>query len=123
MSKTSILARIVLTLAAFAFASSAAAQNYPSKPIRIIIPFAAGGTSDILARLIGPKLTEAWSQPVIVENKTGANGNLAAEFVSKSPPDGYTLMLGDVGALTINPSVYTTNALDPVKDFSQVIMV
>jgi tripartite-type tricarboxylate transporter receptor subunit TctC len=123
MFKTSHLPRVALALAAFAFATGATAQSYPSKPIRIIIPFAAGGTSDILARLIGPKLTEAWGQAVIVENKTGANGNVAADFVSKSPPDGYTLMLGDVGALSINPSVYTVNPLDPVKDFSHVVMV
>jgi tripartite-type tricarboxylate transporter receptor subunit TctC len=123
MFKTSHLSCGALALAAFAFATGATAQAYPAKPIRIIIPFAAGGTSDILARLIGPKLTEAWGQPVVIENKTGANGNVAADFVSKSAPDGYTLMLGDVGALSINPSVYTVNPLDPVKDFSHVVMV
>lgn len=73
------------------FAANAAAQSYPNKPIRLIVPYAAGGTSDILARQIGPKLTDAWAQPVLVENRPGANGNVGAEFVAKSPPDGYTL--------------------------------
>jgi len=116
-------ARLAFALAALLFTGAAAAQSYPSKPIRIIVPFAAGGTSDILARFIGPKLTEAWGQPVIIENRTGANGNVAAEYVSRSAPDGYTMMLGDIGALSIAPSVYPTLPFDPVKDFSPVIMV
>ncbi len=123
MHKSSRIARFTLALAALVFAGAAAGQAYPSKPIRIIVPFAAGGTSDILARFIGPKLTEAWGQPVIIENRTGANGNVAAEYVSRSAPDGYTVMLGDIGALSIAPSVYPTLPFDPVKDFSPVIMV
>ena len=112
-------------LAAFClFAASAAiAQSYPNKPIRIVVPFAAGGTSDILARAIGPKLTEVWNQPVIVENRTGANGNVGADYVAKSAPDGYTMLLSDVGALAINPSVYANMPYDPVKDFSPIVMV
>jgi len=110
--------------AALAFASTCAlAQSYPSKPIRIIVPYAAGGTSDILARQIGPKLTEAWGQPVVVENKPGANGNVGADFVAKSAPDGYTLLLTDVGGLVISPSVYPKLPFDPAKDFSPVVMV
>ncbi len=106
------------------FAAGAAfAQAFPNKPIRIVVPFAPGGTSDILARAIGPKLTEAWGQPVVIENKTGANGNVGAEFVVRSAPDGYTMLLSDVGALAINPSVYPNMAYDPVKDFSPVVMV
>ena len=112
-------------LAAFClFAASAAiAQSYPNKPIRIVVPFAAGGTSDILARAIGPKITEVWNQPVIVENRTGANGNVGADYVAKSAPDGYTMLLSDVGALAINPSVYANMPYDPVKDFSPIVMV
>jgi tripartite-type tricarboxylate transporter receptor subunit TctC len=110
-------------LLALLFASSAFAQSYPTKPIRLIVPYAAGGTSDILARQIGPKLTEAWNQPVVVENKTGANGNVGADFVAKSAPDGYTLLLTDVGGLVISASVYPQLPFNPSKDFSPVIMV
>src|SRR6266704_479634 len=98
-------------------------QQYPNKPIRIVVPFAPGGTSDILARAIGPHLTTAWGQPVIVENRTGANGNVGADYVAKSAPDGYTMLLSDVGALSINPSVYAGMPFDPAKDFSPVVMV
>jgi tripartite-type tricarboxylate transporter receptor subunit TctC len=111
------------TLLILLFASSAFAQSYPSKPIRLIVPYAAGGTSDILARQIGPKLTEAWNQPVVVENKTGANGNVGADFVAKSAPDGYTLLLTDVGGLVISASVYPQLPFNPSKDFSPVVMV
>jgi tripartite-type tricarboxylate transporter receptor subunit TctC len=104
------------------FASSAFAQ-YPNKNIRLIVPYAAGGTSDILARQIGPKLNEAWGQAVIVENKPGANGNVGADFVAKSAPDGYTLLLTDIGGLVISASVYPQLPFNPSKDFSPVVMV
>jgi len=113
----------LLALAASLFLSLAHAQPYPAKPIRIIVPYAPGGTSDILARQIGPKLTEAWGQPVIVENKPGANGNVGADFVAKSAPDGYTLLLTDLGGLVISASVYPKLPFDPSKDFSPVAMV
>jgi tripartite-type tricarboxylate transporter receptor subunit TctC len=113
----------LLALAATLFLSAAHAQPYPAKPIRLIVPYAAGGTSDILARQIGPKLTEAWGQPVIVENKPGANGNVGADFVAKSPPDGYTLLLTDLGGLVISASVYPKLPFNPSQDFSPVVMV
>lgn len=118
-----MLNRIAAALALVVAAGAAFAQAYPTKPIRIIVPFAAGGTSDILARAIGPKLTAAWGQPVVIENKTGANGNVGAEFVVRSAPDGYTMLLSDVGALAISPSVYPSLPFDPIKDFAPVIMV
>ncbi len=99
------------------------AQSWPAKPVRIIVPYPAGGTSDILARTIGQKLTELWGQSIIVENKPGANGNVGADFVAKATADGYTLLLCDVGALAISPSVYTTLGFDPNKDFAPVTMV
>jgi tripartite-type tricarboxylate transporter receptor subunit TctC len=104
-------------------ASGAYAQAYPSKPIRLIVPYAAGGTSDILARQIGPKLNDAWGQPVVIENRTGANGNVGADFVAKSAPDGYTLLLTDLGGLVISASVYPKLPFNPAKDFTPVVMV
>ncbi len=125
-----ILSRFSLHCAALTVAlvgailpSVSQAQAYPNKPIRIVVPFAPGGTSDILARAIGPKLTEAWGQPVVVENRAGANGNVGADFVAKAPADGYTLFLTDLSVLSINQSVYTNMTYDGIKDFAPVIMV
>ena len=112
-----------LAVTALLAALPAQAQQYPGKPIRSIVPYAAGGTSDILARQIGPKLTESWNQPVLVENRPGANGNVGAEFVAKSAPDGYTLLLTDLGGLAISASVYPKLPFNPSKDFSPVVMV
>ncbi len=114
--------RIAALVVAFAV-TSAFAQTYPAKPIRIVVPYAAGGTSDILARQIGPGLTAAWGQPAIIENKPGANGNVGADFVAKSAPDGYTLLLTDLGGLVISASVYPKLPFNPSKDFSPVVMV
>ena len=118
-----LLRSLLLSVFCLLAAAAASAQNYPNKPIRIVVPFAPGGTSDILARALGPGVTQAWDQPVIVENRTGANGNVGADYVAKSAPDGYTLFLSDMGALTINPSVYTNSPFDPVKDFSPIVMI
>jgi tripartite-type tricarboxylate transporter receptor subunit TctC len=115
---------VIAALCAFAFALPAPAQQaWPSKPIKIIVPYPPGGTSDILARSVGQKLSEQYGQPVVIENKPGATGNIGADFVAKSPPDGYTLLLGDIGSLAIAPSVVTTLPFDPVKDFAPVVMV
>jgi len=115
--------RTLLAVLACAVFGAAQAQRYPSKPIRLVVPYAAGGTSDILARQLGPKITEAWGQPVVIENKTGANGNVGADFVAKSAPDGYTLLLTDVGGLVISASVYPQLPFNPAKDFAPVLMV
>src|SRR6202165_1109188 len=113
----------LLALILSLLALSAHAQSYPARPIRLIVPYAAGGTSDILARQIGPKLTEAWGQPVVIENKTGANGNVGADFVAKSAPDGYTLLITDLGGLVISASVYPQLPFNPAQDFTPVVMV
>jgi tripartite-type tricarboxylate transporter receptor subunit TctC len=105
------------------FAVAVSAQTYPNKPIRIIVPYAAGGTSDILARQIGPELNKAWGQPVVIENRPGANGNVGADMVAKSAPDGYTLLLTDLGGLVISASVYPKLPFNPAKDFTPVVMV
>jgi tripartite-type tricarboxylate transporter receptor subunit TctC len=115
--------KAIFLVGACIFSLTVQAQTYPAKPIRIVVPYAAGGTSDILARQIGPKLTEAWGQPLIVENKPGANGNVGADFVAKSAPDGYTLLLTDLGGLVISASVYPKLPFNPSQDFMPVVMV
>src|SRR5205809_8034679 len=111
---------LMVTLAAFALhAGDAVAQNYPSKPIRIIVPFVAGGAVDALARMLGAKLSESWGQPVIVENRPGAGGNIAADSVAKSPPDGYTILQNTNGQ-AISPSIYRSLPFDVVRDFIPV---
>lgn len=98
-----------------------AAQSYPAKPIRFIVPFAPGGSSDIQARIIGQKLVEAWGQPVIVENRGGAGGIAAAEISAGAVPDGHTLFLGHVGTQAANPSLYRKLPYDPAADFAPVV--
>ena len=95
---------------------------YPSKPIKIVVPFPAGGTSDVLARLIGQKMTESWGQPVVIDNKPGSSGNLGADLVAKAAPDGYTLALMDVGNLVISPALFKL-PFNVVNDFAPVAMV
>jgi hypothetical protein len=99
------------------------AQTYPNKPIRVIVPFPAGGTSDILTRVIGAKLTETWGQQVLPDNRPGANGNIGAEAMTRATPDGYTIMLMDVGNFAISPSLFTKLPFDILKDFAPVTVV
>ena len=99
-----------------------AQSNYPNKPIKIVVPFPAGGTSDVLARMIGVKITEAWGQPVVVENRPGSSGNLGADVVAKSAPDGYTFALMDIGNLVISPALYKL-PFNVLNDFAPVSMV
>src|SRR5262245_51677650 len=100
--------------------SPAAYADYPDRPIRVIVPYTPGGTVDVLARLIGPRLTEAWGQPVVVDNRPGAGGNIGAEFVAKAPPDGYTLFFSTNAPLTINVAAYTNIKYDPLRDFTPI---
>src|SRR3954454_9976312 len=92
------------------------AQEYPAKPIRFVVPYAPGGASDVTARLLGQKMTEAWGQTIAVDNRAGANGIVALEFVAKSPADGYTILMANLGPNAINPAVYSKLPYDPVKD-------
>src|ERR1700704_3902641 len=99
------------------------AQPYPAKPIRIIVPFPAGGTADIMARVVGQKMTETWGQQVLIDNRSGAGGNIAADLAAKSAPDGYTLFLCVVGTHAIHQSLYSKLPFDPIKDFSAVAYI
>src|SRR5947207_12588537 len=106
----------VLICAALLVAGTAAAQGYPNRAVRLVVPFPPGGTSDILARTIGARLAEPFGQPVVVENRPGAGGNIAAEHVAKSQPDGYTLLMG-TSSLAISQSLYRKLNYDLVRDF------
>ena len=110
-------------VALFAFSTLAQAQAWPNKPIKYIVPFAAGGTTDILGRMIGAKLGEALGQPFIVENRPGAAGALGVETLAKSAPDGYTLGAGTISSHAVNVSLYSKLAYDPIKDFTPITML
>src|SRR6185436_11817575 len=99
------------------------AQAYPSKPIRFVVPYPAGGPLDTVARLLGAKVTESTKQPVVVDNKPGAGGNIGAEIVAKSPADGYTILMGAVATHAINPTLYKSVGYDPVNDFALITQV
>jgi tripartite-type tricarboxylate transporter receptor subunit TctC len=119
-----LLTGVCLSIAFAALPAAAAdAPGYPNKPIRIIVPFPAGGIADVMSRVFGQKFTEAWNQPVVVENRTGAGGNIGAEAVAKSPPDGYTLVMGSIGTHSVNVSLFSKLPFDPVKDFAPVALV
>ena len=108
---------------AFASAALAAHAQYPNKPIKMVVPFPAGGTTDILARSVAADLQKVFGQPVVVENKAGAGGNIGSDFVAKSPPDGYTLLMGTVGTHAINVALYPKMPYDAVKDFVPISLV
>ena len=112
-----------ITTTATAQTSTAAASNYPNKTIRIIVPFTPGGSTDILARAIGIELNKAWGQSVIVENVAGAGGSIGADKVAKSPADGYTLLMGHIGTLAVNPSLFPDLPYQPLRDFAPVAWV
>jgi len=106
---------------------SVTAQSYPSRPVRIVVPFPAGGTTDIVARLIGVELQRTWGQPVVVENRAGAGGSIGADVVAKSPNDGYTLLMGTVGTQSINLALYAQSGnklpYHPLNDFAPITNV
>ena len=115
--------RIPVMLAALVVAAAAQAQDYPSKPIRYIVPFPPGGSSDLIARAIAPRLGERLGQPVVVENKPGAGGMIGVDIVAKAPPDGYVIGLAAAGALSSNVSLYPSMPFDPQKDLAPVTML
>lgn len=119
--------RLLITLsgtsALIALPCVARAQAWPSKPVRLVVPFAAGGTTDVLGRALAPELQKAFGQAVVVDNKAGAGGNLGASEVAKTAPDGHTLLMGTVGTQSINASLYPSLPYDPAKDFAPITLV
>jgi len=109
--------------AALLFPALAGAQAWPSRPLHLVAPYAPGGPVDLSARLLAPALQQALGQPVVVENKPGAGGNLGADFVAKSAPDGYTLVMGAIATHAINPTLYANFPYDPVRDFRHIALV
>src|SRR5258708_3310400 len=112
-----------IVLPALVAATALAQGSFPSKPIRIIVGFAAGGGNDIIVRVLAPKMSEGLGQPIIVENKPGAQSIIAAEYVAKSAPDGYTLFMGPSGWMTMNPAIYSKLPYSPLRDFAQISMI
>ena len=121
------MVRSTLTLLAIAAAlvavTSADAQNYPSKAVRLIVPFPPGGSTDTLARALSMRLADVWGQQIVIDNRPGASGIIGTELGAKAAPDGYTLLMGSGGPLTINPSLYKTLPYDPLKDFAPITNV
>ena len=113
----------LLVAALFFWSCTAAAQSWPSKPIRVIVPYPAGGFYDTIARLVGVKMGEDFGQPAVVENRVGANGIVGTDFVAKSAPDGYTIMVGGIGPHGINPGLYPKLPYDAVRDFEPIVHV
>ena len=123
MLKRLLLALCVPLAVILPICGPAVAQQYPSKPIRLVVGYSAGGGNDLIARIVAARLQSKLNQPVIVENKPGAQSIVAAEFVAKAAPDGYTLLIAPSGPMTINPAVYAKLPYDPVKDFAPVTML
>ncbi len=116
-------AKFLALVALCAASAGACAQAYPSKPIRMVVGFPPGGGNDIIARMVGSKMQEAWGQPVLIDNKPGANSIIAAEYVAKSAPDGYTLLVNATGGMSVNPVLYAKLPYDSLKDFVPISMV
>src|SRR6185436_10736574 len=115
--------RFLTVLMVLCSAPLAAQETYPSKPIRILVGYAAGGGNDIIVRVMQPKLQEGLGQPVIVENRPGAQGIIAAELAAKAAPDGYTLMMGPSGPMTINPATFSKLPYHPQRDFAPISQI
>src|SRR5512144_2182559 len=118
-----MLRRVIATLAACLFAAIAAAQEYPAKPIKLIVPFPPAGGTDIMSRVVGQNLTDRNKWTVVIDNRPGAGGNIGVDAAAKSAPDGYTLVMGQTSNLAINPTLYKNLPYDPLKDLVPVALV
>jgi len=115
--------KTLLAALAVLFSFSAVGQGYPAKPVRIIVPYPPGGSTDILARAIGAKLSESWKQSVVVENRIGASGMIGAEYVARSPADGYTLMMASPAEIALNQNLFSKMTYSPEKDFAPITLI
>lgn len=115
-----LMLRFAAALAALMLAAQAAAQGYPSRPLRMLVPYSAGGPTDLLARALAPKISESMGQPVVVENRLGAGGSIAMDAIAKGAPDGYLIGIGLTGTHAINPHLYAKLPYDPLKDFTPI---
>ncbi|HET6263765.1 MAG TPA: tripartite tricarboxylate transporter substrate-binding protein, partial [Usitatibacter sp.] len=120
---TQRLWRIAAALLAVLLPAAAGAQSWPTKPVKMIVPFAAGGATDVVARLLAQKLTEEWGQSVVVENRAGAGGNIGGDAVAKSPPDGYTLLMASGAIVIAGPHMYKSLPYDPARDLVAITNV
>ena len=112
-----------LVAASGAYAPHASAQQYPVKPIRVVVPFPPGGIADLYGRTVGARMTQSWGQQVIIDNRPGAGGNIGADIVAKSPGDGYTLLIGNIGTHAVNSALFSKMPFDPVRDFSPIALL
>jgi tripartite-type tricarboxylate transporter receptor subunit TctC len=123
LARTRLALCALLALAAVAIAPGGAAQSYPSRPVKLVVPFPPGGPLDATGRLVAQKLTDTWGQPVVVENRPGAGGNIGADLVAKAAPDGYTILLGALSTHAVNPTLYPNMPYDAVKDFAPITLL
>ena len=124
LSRRAAILRTLASLAAGAqFTGAARAQGFPSRPLRLIVPFAPGGSTDLLARIVAAPLSDRLKEPVVVENRSGAGGNIGADLVAKSAPDGHTLVMGSIGTHATNALIYASMPYDPVRDFAPIALV
>src|SRR5262245_20208015 len=115
--------RVTVALGLALCSTLALGQAYPNRPVKMIVPFAPGGASDFVARIISPKLGELLGQSIVIENRPGASGNIGMEAAAKSPADGYTIYLGNIGTIAINPAIFRNLAVNPLKDFIAITEV
>ena len=123
MLRRDVLFSAAMAITLVAGATSASAQSYPNRVIRLVVPFPPGGSNDIIARIIAERMTDALGQTVIIDNRAGAGGVIGTQAVSKSPADGYTLMIGATSTMAANPALYTKMNLDPMRDLASITQI
>ncbi|RPI45554.1 MAG: tripartite tricarboxylate transporter substrate binding protein, partial [Betaproteobacteria bacterium] len=120
MSRPSFVASVVLAIAGALAGSPVHAQQFPARPLRLVVPFAPGGSTDVLARIVGQRLAENVNQPVVIDNRTGAGGTIGSDLVAKAPPDGHTLLIGSIATMAIAKAMYSKLPYEPLRDFAHI---